>query len=275
MAPLAAIIAKGLRARFWVQVHGIDAWQELSWLCRRSVETAALVTSVSRYTRRRLLQWVGIDPARVKVLPNTVDPRFRPGPKPDYLVERHCLHGRKVLLTVSRLATSEQYKGHDQVIRILPQVLREHPDAFYLVVGDGDDRPRLEALAVQCGVADKVMFAGRISHDELVDYYRLADLFVMPSTGEGFGIAFLEAMASGIPVIGGNKDGSLDPLADGTDGIAIDPEDGAALGAAICAALRNAAVVPQRADRFSSAAFRRHVQQLVASMSVADPLAAL
>ena len=250
MAPLAAIIARGLRARLWVQVHGIDAWQELSWLCRRSVENAALVTSVSRYTRRRLLQWVGIDPARVKVLPDTVDPRFRPGAKPDYLVERHCLHGRKVLLTVSRLATSEQYKGHDQVIRILPQVLREHPDAFYLVAGDGDDRPRLEALAVQCGVADKVMFAGRISHDELVDYYRLADLFVMPSTGEGFGIAFLEAMASGIPVIGGNKDGSLDPLADGTDGIAIDPEDGAALGAAICAALRNPAVVSQRAGRF-------------------------
>ena len=108
MAPLAAIIAKLLRARLWVQVHGVDAWDELSSLYRRSVETAALITSVSRYTRRRLLEWVGIDPVRVKVLPNTVDPRFQPGPKPGYLLERYAARGRKVLMTVSRLASSER-----------------------------------------------------------------------------------------------------------------------------------------------------------------------
>src|SRR5262249_52974898 len=82
MAPLAAAVAKLLRARLWVQVHGTEAWLELSWLHRRSVEMAELVTSVSRYTRQRLLEWIGIDPARVKILPNTVDPYFRPGPKP-------------------------------------------------------------------------------------------------------------------------------------------------------------------------------------------------
>ena len=91
MAPLAAAIAKLLCARLWVQVHGVEAWQELSGLHRSSVETAALVTAVSRYTRRRLLEWVGIDPLRVKLLPNTVDPRFQPGPKPDYLLERHAV----------------------------------------------------------------------------------------------------------------------------------------------------------------------------------------
>ena len=102
-------------------------------------------------------------------------------------------------MTVSRLASSERYKGHDRVIRVLPRILLDHPDTIYLVVGDGDDRPRLEALTLECGVQDKVMFTGPVVADELPDYYRLADVMVMPSTGEGFGIVFLEAMASGIP----------------------------------------------------------------------------
>ena len=97
MAPLAAIVARLSGARLWIQVHGIDAWQELPWFYRRAVEGADLITSVSRHTRRRLLAWVGIDPAHVKVLPNTVDPRFQPGPKPDYLLDRHALYGKKIL----------------------------------------------------------------------------------------------------------------------------------------------------------------------------------
>ena len=98
MAPLAAGICRVLNVPLWLQVHGIEVfWRELSALQRRSVESATIVTSVSRYTRRRLLQWVGIDPARVKVLPNTVDPQYQPGPKPAYLLERHAAGGKKVL----------------------------------------------------------------------------------------------------------------------------------------------------------------------------------
>jgi phosphatidylinositol alpha-1,6-mannosyltransferase len=271
MAPLAAALAKLSRSRLWIQLHGIEAWQELSALHRRSIEAADLVTSVSRYTRLRLLQWVGTDPARVKVLPDTVGPRFRPGAKPSYLVDRHALAGTKVLVTVSRLAASEQYKGHDRVIRILPSVLREHPDAIYLIVGDGDDRARLEALAAESGFAEKVRFVGHVAADELPDYYRLADVFVMPSTGEGFGITFLEAMASGVPVIGGNKDGSLDPLADGQAGTAVDPNDSATLASAICSALRcPAAAISERTYRFSETAFCGHLRELVASLIAAD-----
>src|SRR5262249_19329742 len=102
MAPLAAVIARLLHARLWLRVHGIAAWHELSRLHRQAVEAADLVTAVSRYTRRRLLEWIGIDPARVKVLPNTVDPRFQPGPKPGYLLDHYGIRGKKVLMTVSR-----------------------------------------------------------------------------------------------------------------------------------------------------------------------------
>jgi phosphatidylinositol alpha-1,6-mannosyltransferase len=266
MAPLAAAVAKLVRARLWVQVHGTEAWQELSSLHRRSVEMAHLVTSVSRYTRARLLEWIGIDPARVKVLPNTVDQQFRPGPKPGYLMHRHDVHGKKVLMTVSRLAGSDRYKGHDQVIRTLPQVLLAHPQTIYLVVGDGDDRPRLESLAAQCGVGDQVRFAGHVSSEERPDYFRLADVFVMPSTGEGFGIVFLEAMASGIDVIGGNRDGSLDPLGDGRRGRAIDPDDAEELRQAICAALsKSQGRIDQANQSFGIQLFTEHLDALVQS----------
>src|SRR5215831_821571 len=262
MAPLAAVIARALRVPLWVQVHGIDAWRELSVLNRRSVESATIITSVSRYTRRRLLQWVGIDPARVKVLPNTVSPQYHPGPKPGYLIDRHAAGGRKVLMTASRLASSEQYKGHDRVIRLLPRILSQHPDTIYLVVGDGDDRPRLESLAAQCGVTEKVRFVGQVPRDELPDYFRLADVFVMPSTGEGFGIVFLEAMATGIGVIGGNRDGSVDALCDGALGTLVEPEDGEELASAICVALAGGAPAGDRASRFKPDLFAEDLNAL-------------
>jgi glycosyltransferase involved in cell wall biosynthesis len=205
----------------------------------------------------------------VKVLPNSVDPQFRPGPKPTYLIDRHATDGKKVLMTVSRLASSERYKGHDRVIRILPRLLRQHPDTIYLIVGGGDDRPRLESLARECGVVKNVQFAGSVPPEELPDYFRLADAFVMPSMGEGFGIVFLEAMATGVRVIGGNRDGSADPLADGELGWAIDPDNGEVLISAICAALNTDSANVARASRFNHQAFAEHVQTLVCSNFIA------
>jgi phosphatidylinositol alpha-1,6-mannosyltransferase len=265
MVPLAAALAKLLRARLWVQVHGIEGWQALSRLHRTSVEMAALVTTVSRYTRKRLLEWIGIDSSRVKVLPDTVDPRFQPGPKPGYLIERHAASGKKVIMTVSRLASSERYKGHDRVIRILPRVLLQHPETIYVIGGDGDDRQRLEAFATQFGVTENVRFVGAVLPDELPNYLRLADVFVMPSTGEGFGIVFLEALATGIDVIAGNKDGSLDPLADGQLGQLIDPDNEEELLSSICNALSTAPTGVDRASRFNTQAFAEHLHALVSS----------
>ena len=168
-------------------------------------------------------------------------------------------------MTVSRLASSERYKGHDRVIRVLPRVLAEHPDAIYVILGHGDDRPRLEALATEVGVGKQVHFTGWVAAEDLPDHYRLADVFVMPSTGEGFGIAFLEAMASGIPVIGGNRDGSLDALGDGTLGMAVDPDDADELSWAICTALSTASGNDHRAERFNAQAFGTHLQALIRS----------
>jgi phosphatidylinositol alpha-1,6-mannosyltransferase len=112
-------------------------------------------------------------------------------------------------------------------------------------------------------VTNNVRFAGHVAPEELPDYLRLADLLVMPSTGEGFGIVFLEAMASGVPVVGGNRDGSLDPLADGELGRVIDPDNQEELVSAVCSALSSARTNVDRARRFNTQAFAEHLDALV------------
>ncbi len=112
------------------------------------------------------------------------------------------------------------------------------------------------------------MFAGRIPANELVDHYRLADVFVMPSTGEGFGIVFLEAAASGVPVIGGRTGGSWDALREGVLGDAVDPEDLDELAHAICAALsRSRPVDASAVDAFRLDKYRAHVESLAGELS--------
>lgn len=267
-SPLAATIGKVISRPIWTQVHGIEAWSERSGLMRRSVEASSLVTSVSRYTRHRLLAWCGVSPDRVRVLPNTFSPAHRAGTKREELVSRHALQGRKVVLTVGRLVASEAYKGHDRIIRCLPRLRAFVPEAVYLIVGSGNDQTRLEKLARELNSADHVIFAGQIAAPELPDYYALADAFAMPSTGEGFGIVFLEAAAYGLPVVGGNRDGSIDALADGVIGVPVDPNDEDALTASLVNALSGRK--QESADsvqRFAFENFSRHVDDLVRSLA--------
>ncbi len=212
LAPLALVLARLLRCPWWLQIHGIDAWERPGPLRSAACERADLVLSVSRYTRHRFLGWARVDPNRVRVLPNVVDRKFSPGQPAPSLVDRYVLEGRRVMLTVARLSVHDRYKGVDRVLRLMPALRSRFPDLVYLVVGDGDDRPRLAALARDLGISDAVRFAGRVPDEELVDHYRLADLFVMPSSKEGFGIVFLEAMACGVPAVGLDVDGSVDPL---------------------------------------------------------------
>jgi phosphatidylinositol alpha-1,6-mannosyltransferase len=262
-APLAAVIARGLGSPLWLQLHGIDAWTRPRPIIRWGVERSRMVTVVSRYTRRRFLTWANLRPQRVRVLPNTVSDRYAPGPKPAHLVERYGLRGKRLLLTVSRLSAEERYKGQDRVIAVMPDLLRVFPDLVYMIAGDGTDRARLEEVTREQGLRDHVKFIGRVSDADLPDLYRAADVFVMPSTGEGFGIVFLEALRSGVPVIGGNGDGSMDPLRDGTAGYAVSCDDRSQLIAAVRSALETPRVRALDADIFGFAAFSQHCAAVV------------
>ena len=267
--PVAAAIAGLRRTPLWVQAHGVDAWQRPSAVHYRALRSTTLVTSVSRYTRAALLSWADIPPHRVRVLPNTVSATYGRRSRRDDLIVRLGLAGRRIILTVGRLSALERYKGHDRLIAALPAIAARVPDAAYLIVGSGDDQPRLERLAHEAGVGDRVVFAGHVPDPELADYFALAHVFAMPSTGEGFGIVFLEAAASGLPVIGGNCDGSADALADGRIGRLIDPHAPAELEGAVVDALLGPHPVPNGAEetrRFGFARFATHVDGLVGSL---------
>jgi len=265
LAVLAAAIAGYLGVPLWLQLYGVEAWDPIGRPRRWAAQRASLITAISRFTRHRFLRANAIDPTRVRVLPCTFADGFAPGPKPGHLLDRYRLRGKKVLLTVGRLSPHERRKGHDLVIAALPALSRTHADLVYLVSGDGEDQARLADLALAHGVADRVMFAGMIAPEELADYYRLADAFVLPSIQEGFGIVFLEAAASGLRSIGGNRDGSVDALADGAIGVAIDPANPQELMRAIGDALAGRGPDPCEVRRFARENFTRQVHALSSS----------
>jgi glycosyltransferase involved in cell wall biosynthesis len=165
------------------------------------------------------------------LLPNTVNAeRFTPRPKPKRLLDLYGLRPEQpVILTVSRLVSSEQYKGYDKVIRALPEIQRAIPDVHYILVGKGDDRQRVEQLIDHVGVRAYTTLAGFVPDEELSDYYNLCDVFAMPSKREGFGIVFLEAMFFGLPCVGPNAWAVPEMILNGETGYTVPPDDTTAL----------------------------------------------
>lgn len=265
MTPLAAVLASLLRIPLWVQVHGVEAFEKPGPLIRWALRRARLVTAVSRHTRAKVLDWADIPAETVRVLPNTLDGRFKPGDREE-LKRRYGYAGIKLLLTVSRLDARQRHKGHDGVLEAIPSLLERHPNTIYLIAGDGSDRARLESVVTTRGMTAHVKFMGRVSDNQLLELYQMTDVFVMPSTAEGFGIVFLEAAACGCAVVGGNRDGSVDALGEGAIGAAVTPDDTAALVTALQAALERPAPDAKRVSRFRRANFERHLHDLLSSI---------
>lgn len=259
-------------------LHGIEAWRIRSRMRLRGMQEADRLLAVSQFTRDHVVQRHAVRPERISVFPNTFDAhRFNPGPKPGHLLKKYGLRpDQPVLLTVSRLALSERYKGHWQVLIALKGILKQVPDAHYLVVGTGDELSHLRAGVRMLGLEAHVTFAGFVSTEDLPDHYRLSDVFVMPSTKEGFGIVFLEAAASGKPVIGGFLDGSYDALDGGRFGVLVDPHHPAGIGMAIQAVLQKETGNPLMSDpqalsiavkeRFGFESFKRQLIEEVGTM---------
>ncbi len=222
---MVSLLCTGANIPYSVITYGKEVWSPLPWWDQRALQRADQIWAISRYSRDRACLANHLDPQRVQLLPCVVDgDRFSPGPAANDLIDAYNLRDSQVIMTVARLWSGDIYKGVDVTLRALPAIAEVIPKIKYLVIGRGDDQPRLAALAQDLGIADRVIFAGFVPTAALPAHYRLAQAYVMPSQ-EGFGIVYLEALACGIPVLSGDQDGSADPLQDGRLGWRVPSQD--------------------------------------------------
>ncbi len=239
--PVARWVGKLTGIPFLASAYGVEVWGlERGSRVARGLQSAWRVFSISRYTTERIVREAGVAADRVLSLPCTFDEeRFAIGPDRSNVRGRFGIpEGARVLLTVNRLCAAETYRGYDVVLDAMPAILKECPGVHWVVAGDGDDRPRLEAEIARRSLSAFVHLAGFVPDEQLADCYRACDLFVMPSKLEGFGIVYLEAMGCGKPSLGGNADGARDALLDGELGLLANPDDPQDIARLVVAHLR-------------------------------------
>jgi len=191
-------------------IYGVESWaptphRSVNFFCRKLKS----FISIRRLTAKRLMDWAKTPNACYYYLPNCIDDsQYGIRERRNDLIERYNIRGKTVIMTAGRLdAGLDLNKGFDEILEVLPELLRRIPELTYLVMGDGEDRARLERKATQLGVSRAVIFTGYVSDAEKADHYRLADVFAMPGRNPAFDrypfrFVFLEALTCGVPVVG-------------------------------------------------------------------------
>jgi phosphatidylinositol alpha-1,6-mannosyltransferase len=270
-----------LRRPYSVFLHGTEVWKPLRHADRLLLRGAALRLANSAYTARQataLNPDIGTVVACPLALPERRCSAVGPAPTlPPPLDDPRNV----VVLIVGALRSDERYKGHDQLIAAWPTVVAAVPEAHLVIVGEGDDRPRLQALAERSGTGGCISFLGFVADDVLTACYERASLFAMPSRGEGFGLVYIEAMTHRLACIGSKQDAAGEVIQDGVTGILVDQSDVDATAAAIVSLLRD----PDRCrsmgmagqarvrKEFSLPAFRSRLHAALDAAFPATPLA--
>jgi phosphatidylinositol alpha-1,6-mannosyltransferase len=253
--------------------HGIEVWGKLNTLQLTALKKVDQILAVSNYTKYMLIKSHQLDERKIIVFPNALDPfflianTFRQSEK---LLKRYQIKPNDiVLLTIARLSSAEQYKGYDFVIQSLKHLQQEFPNVKYIIGGkaDKEERIRLEKLIRESGLEHQVILPGFISVEEMIPHYQLANIFAMPSTGEGFGISFIESSASGTPVLGGNTDGSSEAIIQGITGELCAPRNPSEIAKYLCKILktpRNPSLIQENTlKKYSFAVYQERVINLL------------
>ena len=225
--------------------HGIEVWVKFGVVKKILLNKIDHIIAVSKFTKDKLINLNGIEEYKISINKNCIDPFIEKKinfNKPSYLLSKYNLTcNEKIILSISRISFEDRYKGYDKVISSLYEVKKEFPNIIYLICGKATDDEKifLQNLINSLNLDNNVIFTGFINEDELVDHYLLADIFVLPSKYEGFGIVFIEAAAFGLPVIAGNEDASIEALLNGEIGTLVNPDDINAIGNEIKIALHS------------------------------------
>ncbi len=257
VAWLARCLRPGLR--YALVAHGIEVWRPFTFLERLALRRAWRIFCVSEFTRSELLSRIALDPSRVIVLPNALDPTL------DADISLVSAPASPVILAVSRLSFTDRYKGIDHLIEALPAIVTSIPSVKLRIVGRGDDRTRLQQLARDRGVAASVEFAGYVDDRQLRQEFARCTAFALPSQKEGFGLVYLEAMAHGKPCIAARAGGAPEVVT-AESGLLVPYADINALSTACLTALTrtwDAAAIRACAQRFSYQEFRQRLQRLI------------
>jgi phosphatidylinositol alpha-1,6-mannosyltransferase len=246
LAPIALpMVLRGARSALFL--YGVEAWRPLTRVEQFVVDHCDPLIAISRYTVRRFKDANPRYAARsIEICPPGVAPARTPP---------RSIAPEAAALMVSRMSSFARGKGHEFLIRLWPGVRARVPDAMLILVGDGDDRARLEVVAAEAGVAGAVHFTGLVTDDELAGWYERCAMFVMPSDQEGFGLVFLEAMRAGKPCIGW-AGAPAEVIEDGVTGFIVAPHDEVALTNAVVR-LFNDVALRERLGRNGKSSFHR------------------
>lgn len=229
LARVQAFLPGFLRAPYLIPLYGIEVWRPLEWDRRRALACATVTFAISAHTLERARPYCP-DLSRAAVLPLALEERPIDGAVDASLIGRV---GRGFVLIAGRMDPSERYKGHDQLLEMMPRILEDHPSVRLVVAGEGEDRRRLEEKAAHLGIGPSSVFTGFISEATLAELYRRCAIFAMPSRGEGFGLVYLEAMRAAKPVLAARDTAAEEIVVDGRTGVLVNPDDRADLASAI------------------------------------------
>jgi phosphatidylinositol alpha-1,6-mannosyltransferase len=252
----------------WLVAHGVEVWRPFSAGEQRMLQETDRILCVSDYTRRQIAgHCAGLAPGRLVVQANALDPQFTASAVPGATATSG------LLLVISRLVQADSYKGVDHLIATLPEVRKTVPNARLRIIGDGNDRGRLEGLARAGGCAEAIEFLGRVSDADLRRNLAQCQVFALPSQGEGFGLVYLEALAHGKPCIAANAGGAPEVI-DASSGYLVPYGDVPALAEACSAALRRTwdpRILQARAASFSYEIFRQRLATIWSPASPSHP----
>lgn len=223
-----------------VLCHGVEVWGPLPSRRTAALLAADMVLAPSTYTAEKLRSVQGVSSEQIRVLPWPLGAEMLKLSEnaSNLPLPKNFPEGR-VILTVGRWAAAERYKGVDNLVRAMPQLLISFPELQLVAIGGGDDLPRLKTIAAELGVTPSVHFLEGISRPQLAACYAHSEIFALPSTGEGFGIVFLEAMAFGLPVVGAPAGGITDLVQDEVNGLLVPRADAPALVETLSRILRD------------------------------------